>query len=64
MGEPISATRYPASPTVVDTTAAGDSFNGAYLGAKLSGESQERALQKAHACAAKVVQVNGAIIDA
>ena len=64
LGERISATRYPASPTVVDTTAAGDSFNGAYLGAKLSGENQERALQKGHACAAQVVQVHGAIIDA
>ena len=64
LGERISATCYPASPTVVDTTAAGDSFNGAYLGAKLSGENQERALQKGHACAAQVVQVHGAIIDA
>lgn len=64
LGEPVSATRYPTSPIVVDTTAAGDSFNGAYLGAKLSGENQERALQKGHACAAQVVQVHGAIIEA
>ena len=64
LGEPISAPCYPASPTVVDTTAAGDSFNGAYLGAKLSGESQEKALQKGHACASKVVQLHGAIIEA
>ena len=50
------------SPKVVDTTAAGDSFNGAYLGARLRGEPQGQALEAAHLCASQVVQYPGAII--
>ncbi len=54
--------RYPPAARVVDTTAAGDSFNGAYLGARLSGWSQAQALAEAHACAAHVVGHPGAIV--
>ncbi len=61
LGEEVDQS-YPSAPYVVDTTAAGDSFNGAYLGARLSGRSQANALRAAHACAAKVVQYRGAII--
>lgn len=53
---------YPAATNVVDTTAAGDSFNGGYLGALLSGTSQADALITGHALAAQVVQHRGAII--
>lgn len=53
---------YASSPNVVDTTAAGDSFNGAYLGALLSGADQAEALRRGHDCAATVVQYRGAII--
>ena len=53
---------FPASLKVVDTTAAGDSFNGAYLGAKLKGEPQEQALKAGHLCASQVVQYPGAIV--
>lgn len=53
---------YPPAPHVVDTTAAGDSFNGAYLAARLSGRDQAEALLAGHACAARVVQYRGAII--
>ncbi len=53
---------YDPAPVVVDTTAAGDSFNGAYLGAIVSGASQSEALIAGHNCAANVVQHRGAII--
>lgn len=48
-----------ASP--VDTTGAGDSFNGSYLAARLDGFSPLDATRKAHAVAAAVVQVRGAL---
>jgi 2-dehydro-3-deoxygluconokinase len=55
---------YPSAAGVVDTTAAGDSFNGGYLGALLSGQSQSEALMAGHNLAATVVQHRGAIIPA
>jgi 2-dehydro-3-deoxygluconokinase len=45
----------------VDTTGAGDSFNGSYLAARLAGLSPLDATRKAHAVAAAVVQVRGAL---
>lgn len=48
-----------ASP--VDTTGAGDSFNGSYLAARLAGLPPAEATRKAHAVAAAVVQVRGAL---
>lgn len=53
---------YTPASDVVDTTAAGDSFNGAYLAAVLSGRDQADALKLGHTCAAHVVQYRGAII--
>jgi 2-dehydro-3-deoxygluconokinase len=47
--------------TPVDTTGAGDSFNGSYLAARLAGLSPPEATRKAHAVAAAVVQVRGAL---
>jgi len=61
LGEAVSQT-YPAAQKVVDTTAAGDSFNGGYLGALLSGKCQADALIAGHNLAAAVVQHRGAII--
>lgn len=55
---------YPAAAQVIDTTAAGDSFNGGYLAALLSGEDQASALLAGHALAARVVGYPGAIIPA
>ncbi len=49
---------------VVDTTAAGDSFNGAYLAARLQGLSVQRACQYAAQLAAFVVEHTGAIVSA
>lgn len=48
----------------VDTTAAGDSFNGAYLAARLTGETPEAAAAAAHRLAARVIATKGAIIPA
>ena len=56
--------RFPVAPVegVVDTTAAGDSFNGAYLAALLSDCSTEEAIRKAQQCAGKVIQNKGALV--
>ncbi len=53
---------FDAASKVVDTTAAGDSFNGGYLGALLTGAAQEDALRSGHNLAAKVVGHKGAIL--
>jgi len=55
---------YAAAASVVDTTAAGDSFNGAYLGAVLSGQDQATALRAGHDLAARVIGHKGAILPA
>jgi 2-dehydro-3-deoxygluconokinase len=59
-------TTYPVKPVdgVVDTTAAGDSFNGAYLAALLDGASTQVAITKAQVCAGQVICNKGALIDA
>ena len=46
----------------VDTTGAGDSFNGAYLAARLHGAASAEAAMKANALAGRVIMSNGAII--
>ncbi len=45
----------------VDTTGAGDSFNGGYLAARLAGLEPADAVSRAHRVAARVVQVRGAL---
>lgn len=49
--------------TPVDTTAAGDSFNGAYLAAKLRGKNIEECIDTGQQCASTVIMHKGAIID-
>lgn len=51
-----------APVTVVDTTAAGDSFNAGYLSAVLADRSQDDALRSGHACASRVIAHRGAIV--
>ena len=48
---------------VVDTTSAGDAFNGAYLSARLIGRPAEQAAKFAAKVSACVIQHKGAIVD-
>lgn len=47
----------------IDTTAAGDSFNGTYLAARMKGYCAEKSAKYAHQVAGAVVQYPGAIIE-
>lgn len=51
-----------AADRIVDTTAAGDSFNAGFLSALLTGATLQAAARMGHACAAIVVGHRGAIV--
>ena len=53
---------FEAVTKVVDSTAAGDSFNAGYLAAHLSGAPQAACLQAGHRLASRVIGMRGAII--
>lgn len=63
LGNPADSPECSAVETVVDSTAAGDSFNGAYLARLLDGGSPREAALAGHDCASHVVQHRGAIVD-
>ncbi len=46
----------------IDTTAAGDSFNAAYIAARLSGDGPQAAAAAAHRLAGEVIRHRGAIM--
>jgi len=52
-----------AVSNIVDKTAAGDSFNGAYLASRLKGKNIEKSIKKAKKLASKVIMSKGAIIS-
>lgn len=58
-GREVSPAVHVATP--VDTTGAGDSFNGAYLAARLAGDTPAEAALRAHRVAGAVIQVRGAL---
>jgi len=58
--EPVG--HFPRAENVVDTTAAGDSFNGAFLAALLTGATGAQAAQRGHAMAMRVIGAPGAIV--
>jgi len=60
-GESLAASDF-SHVEVVDTTAAGDSFNAGYLAATLSEASEREALLAGHKCAMRVIGHAGAII--
>ena len=60
----IVAGPFPPAAEVVDTTAAGDSFNAGYLAAILTGQPEVSALRAGHDCAVKVIAHRGAIVPA
>lgn len=58
------ALEVPARPdvSVLDTTGAGDAFNGAYLAARMAGQDRAAAARIGHALAAETVGVKGALL--
>jgi 2-dehydro-3-deoxygluconokinase len=72
LADPVSIVRYegvsqelkaePLTRPVVDTTAAGDSFAAAYIGARLGGAEAPEAARAGHRLAGVVVCYPGAII--
>lgn len=53
---------YPQATQVIDSTAAGDSFNGAYLAAVLREQSEAECLMAGHEMARRVIGAKGAIL--
>jgi len=62
IGHPVADQTYPSAPSIIDTTAAGDSFNAGFLAGILQGHTLEAALQSGHTCASRVIGHRGAII--
>lgn len=51
-----------ANKNVVDTTSAGDAFNGVYIGSRVSGKNAKASALAASAAASKVIETPGAIM--
>lgn len=61
-GERVTYSIVP-SDNVVDTTSAGDAFNGGYVGARMSGKSTKEATVIGNAVATEVIAHKGAIVE-
>ena len=64
IGEPLASTTFEKITKVVDTTAAGDSFNAGFLYQYARGGTLKDAMECGHNLASKVIQSSGAIIAA
>lgn len=62
LNESTSSASYTPALAPIDSTAAGDSFNGAFLASYLSGNTLEDAMLAGHSCARNVVSFAGAIV--
>ena len=63
IGQEPKTTTFTRITDIIDTTAAGDSFNAGFLAACITGKDMDTALQKGHDLASKVVQKRGAIVN-
>lgn len=63
IGENVTRQTYTPVTNVVDTTAAGDSFNAGFMLEFALGKSLEAAMLKGHELASRVIRQKGAIID-
>lgn len=63
MAEDVPAGHYPPASRVIDTTAAGDSFNGAFLAAFILGQDEATAMDWGHRMARAVIGQPGAIVS-
>jgi 2-dehydro-3-deoxygluconokinase len=52
-----------AVPHPVDTTGAGDSFNGVYIASRLAGKTGQESARAAHGIAAQVIMSKGALVE-
>lgn len=62
IAEGVLAGDFPPAARVVDTTAAGDSFNGGYLAARIMGRDESTAMDWGHSMASAVIGQPGAIV--
>jgi 2-dehydro-3-deoxygluconokinase len=62
-GDQQTRVAVPKVANIVDTTAAGDTFNAGYLAARSAGESAEAAAAQACRCARVIIQHRGGVID-
>lgn len=64
IAEPSKEAVFKEANSVVDTTAAGDRFNGAFLGSYLQDCDAAKAMIDGHNCSLAVIAQKGAIIPA
>jgi len=61
--EPHAHPKFKTAEIVIDTTAAGDGFNGAYLAAYIQGQNETECMLSGHELASRIVSAPGAIVS-